>query len=288
MADIDKFSYIGNSSAGVGHANPAPDTKYWHSPEPRGINILNKLKDKSMYEVKDAQYDEIRRWILVMLGYPTVKVELTKEQLDEAIKAAINIVARYLGKTIYAYTLGHGLNSEYDWPDDALAIEQIYYKPAFLGAMGNVNQYLFSDFYLLATDLAVDIYESPVTFWSYLASREMLEKTYGVWGSWEIVDGRRFRVYPTPVRDHIIGVKYKSKNLDLDQDDDAYNLLRRMALAWAKEILGRIRSKFSQLPGSGNNAMVFDGTTLLAEAKTEKADIMVELAGRNPLTLEKF
>lgn len=287
MSDIDKIGFLGASMAGH-NVNPEPNTQYWHSPVPRDINILQKLKNKSIYDINTTEMNDIKRWILVHLGAPTVKVELTDEMLDMAIKDAINVYARYAGKTIYAYTICAGRQSEFDWPCDALAIDNVYYRPAYLGSLGNVNQMLFSDFYLLATDLAVDIYESPVTFWAYMSSREMLEKTYGVWGSWEIVDGRRFRIYPTPIRDHIIGVKYKSKNIDLNQDDDLHNLLRRFALTYAKEMLGRIRSKFAQLPGSGNTAMTLDGNALLAEADRERKEVMAELAGRNPLSLEKF
>lgn len=274
MSDIEKLANHYGPTAARGE----PNTSYWHSPSPVDTNIMQQMK-KAPSPDMTTKYDEIKRWVLNMLGYPTVKIEINDEQLTQCIQSAINMVGRYAGKDLYAYTITTGLQAEYDWPTDAIAIYEVHYKPAFLGSMGNVNQMLFSDFYLLATDLAVDIYESPVTFWSYLASRDMLEKIYGVWGSWEITDSRRFRIHPTPIRDHIIGVKYKSNNVDLDMASDAFNYIRRLALAYAKTIVGRVRSKYGSIPGAGGQ-MTFDGATLLSEAKEEEKEIMADLNAR--------
>ena len=263
-----------------------PTTSYWAQPANRPNNILDPLGREAKPEISKEDTEKLKRSILIMLGHPVVKVELTDEQLNECIERAFNEMVRFAGKDLYAYTIGTGGRTEYDWPDDAVAIHKVYYRPASFSSLGNINQALFSDFYLLASDLAVDIYESPVTFWAYTASREMLEKTYGVWGSWENIDDRRFRVYPAPLKEQLIAVQYKSKHMGMNQD--MYNLFRDFSLMFAKEILGRIRGKFINLPGSNNNTIQLDAVTLLSEAREDKEKLMLKLMNQFPLHLEIF
>jgi hypothetical protein len=259
-------------------ANPKYSTK---------SNILQKLREQGRPDwLSQERYEDIKHFIMNMLGSPTVKVELVDDQLQTAIDMAKSVFIKYLGREKYAYTMGKARQAEYEWPDDADSIMTVYYRPASLSALGNINQALFSDFYLLATDLAVDIYESPVTYWCYMASREMLEKTYGVWGSWEMIDFRRFRIYPLPYKDQVIGIQYMSKDLDLSED--RYNLLRKLALAYSKQMLGRVRSKYANIPGSNNNMLTLDGTTLLAEGTQEEKDITTYIISLVPLRMEIF
>jgi hypothetical protein len=264
-----------------------PDTNWTFNPKPSvKSNILQKLRGQQPEWLSNEKYDDVKRYIMNMLGSPAVKVELTDEQLRTAIEQAKDIFIRYLGRERYSYTIAKAYQGEYDWPDDCVAIYQVYFRPATLSALGNINQALFSDFYLLATDLAVDIYESPVTYWCYMASREMLEKTYGVWGSWENIDYRRFRIYPTPFKDQVIGILYKSSELDISED--RYFLLRKLALAYCKIMLGRIRSKYANIPGSNNSMLTLDGATLLAEGNQDEKDIINYILSLVPLRIEVF
>jgi hypothetical protein len=266
-------------------AIPATEWKANPISQPQS-NILSQQGSAIPQPFFMQQQEEIKRFILNMLGAPTIKVELQDEQLNTAVQLAKDVFIRYLGRDMYAYTIATAYQTEYDWPTDALSIYQVYYRPATLSALGNIAQNLFSDFYLLATDLAVDIYESPTTYWCYLASREMLEKTYGVWGSWENVDYRRFRLYPSPFKDQPIGIFYKSNKFDLTEDK--MNLFKRLALAYAKIMLGRIRSKYANIPGSNNNLLTLDGTQLLTEGSTEEKDLMAQMQLLAPLRFEIF
>ena len=284
MSDLQKIQQMQNGLTSKPFTpvawtnNPAIETK---------SNILQRYNEQASRDTLGPQErDAIKRFIMTMLGAPSIKVELTDEQLTNCIDLAKDVFMRYLGRERYAYTIGRSYQSEYQWPDDAISIIAIYYRPATLSALGNIAQNLFSDFYLLATDLAVDIYESPVTYWCYMASRQMLEKTYGVWGSWEMIDYRRFRVYPTPFKDQVIGMHYKVNDFDLTED--RYNLFKKLALAYAKIILGRIRSKYASIPGSNNNVLTLDGVTLLTEGSTEEEKIIKEIISMVPLRIEKF
>lgn len=283
MTDLQKLSRMRQLVS-----EPIPDTDWVFNPKVSNkSNILQRLREEIRPDwLSKEKYEELKRFIITMLGAPAVKVELTDEQLQQSINLALEVYIRYLGRERYAYTVAKSHQSEYEWPSDCKEIFHVFFRPATLSALGNINQAMFSDFYLLATDLAVDIYESPVTFWCYLASREMLEKTYGVWGSWENIDFRRFRIYPIPFKDQIIGIWYKSN--DLDFAEEKFNLLRKLALAYAKQILGRIRSKYANIPGSNNNMLTLDGTALLAEGAQEEKDITTYIMQLVPLRFEIF
>jgi len=280
VADLARMNLL---SSGL-QSNKVPETSWVDNPKHvTTSNILTRNKTPSLAH---AQMDEVKRYIITMLGAPVVKVELQDEQLENVISMARDTFVRYLGRERYSYTVAKSSQTEYNWPDDALVIFQVFFRPATLSALGNISQNLFSDFYLLATDLAVDIYESPTTYWCYLASREMLEKTYGVWGSWENVDYRRFRVYPSPMKDQIIGIYYKANDFDLSEDK--YNLFKKLCLAYAKTILGRIRSKYASIPGSNNSLLTLDGSTLLTEGAVEEKEIIKDIILQTPLRFEVF
>jgi len=234
------------------------------------------------------QYDETKNYVLYNLGYPAVKVELTDEQLQQSIEQALNVLSNYVGMKRYAYTRTTPKIAEYDVPSDCKTVMKVFYNLGFLSVLGNTSTALFSDFYLLASDLAIDIYESPLTFWSYLASREMLVKVYGTWTSFEVIEGgKRLRIYPTPQRDDILTIFYRSREINLD--DDNFNFFGDLSLAYAKRILGRIRSKYqSGLPSSGGGSLTLDGDKLLEESKAEIERIKNELMLRDPFMVEIF
>jgi len=235
-----------------------------------------------------TQYDETKNYILYNLGWPAVKVELKDEQLQQSIEQALNVISNYIGMKRYAYTRTTPHQSEYNVPSDCKTVMKVYYNLGFLSALGNTSTALFSDFYLLASDLAVDIYESPLTFWCYLASREMLVKTYGTWTSFEVIEGgKRLRIYPVPLRDDTLVVFYRSKEINWDEDN--FNFLGDLSLAYSKRMLGRIRSKYqSGLPSSGGGSLTLDGDKLLDESKEEIERIKEELKSRDPFMIEIF
>ena len=234
------------------------------------------------------QYNDTKNYVLLNLGYPSVKIELTDAQLKQCIEQALNVITNYLGMKRYAYTKTAAHTAEYNVPPDCKTVMKVYYNLGFLSVLGNTSTALFSDFYLLASDLAIDIYESPTTFWAYLASREMLTKVYGTWTTFEVIEGgKRMRIYPTPLREDTLTVFYRSNEINLDEDN--FNFFNDLSLAYSKRILGRIRSKYqSGLPSSGGGSLTLDGDRLLDESKKEIEDIKEELRSRDPFMIEVF
>ena len=241
-----------------------------------------------MYIDKE-RYEDTKRYVLSMLGYPQVKVEISDDQLKEAINSSLGIVANYMGKKRYAYTLTQMRVAEYDVPSDCHTVMRIYYNLPYMSAIGNVNTAMFSPFYMMSSNLATDIYESPVTFWAYMASREMITKIYGIWTDFEVIEGgERLRIYPTPLaHEDILCIFYRSTEINLDRDN--FNFFKELTLAYSMRILGRIRSKYqSGLPSSGGNTMTLDGDKLLADAQSEIERIKEELRQRDPMEWSVF
>jgi hypothetical protein len=62
-------------------------------------------------------------------------------------------------------------------------------------------------------------------------------------------------------------VNYLQKMKDWEEVTQS---MQEGALSYAKEIVGRIRSKIKNPPGPGNGGMQLDGDQLLEEAKAER------------------
>ena len=111
---------------------------------------------------------------------------------------------------------------------------------------------------------------------------EMTARVFGAERDWEYVRSeRKIRIYPMAVpasSGGYVHYSYVSKDIDYDAmtpSEQLYYL--RWAEAEAKKVLGRIRSKYGNLPGPGDNVEIADGQTLLEEAKEEMMTIMEEV-----------
>ena len=108
----------------------------------------------------------------------------------------------------------------------------------------------------------------------------MGKRVLGVDRGWEFNRmTRTLYLLPKPSQSELIYYDYKGvigqEHIpDLPIRD--YDLLRRYALAEAKEILGRIRSKYASIPAAGGEINL-DGSTLLDEAKAEKERLEEEI-----------
>jgi len=93
-------------------------------------------------------------------------------------------------------------------------------------------------------------------------------------GGWEFVGGlKNIKIYPTPYRVHGVIVHYLQKNKDWGEITQA---MQEGALTYAKEILGRVRSKYGNPPGP-NGGVQLDGQALLQEAREDRKQWMEDL-----------
>lgn len=240
-------------------------------------------------------YPMTRAWVWSMLGYPIVRVELSEEMVTNCINMAIDRFMYYqTPEPDWAYgTLG---TNTYEILLDDLKLPN--------GTPISINKHQvievayqpYNDLFAQLTGSGMDFFLTYYMqgsggsflsdFYMALGYKDDMERTLGINPSYELVSHLQpngsvkdaIRLYPRPQNAVKVGVKF---NRMLTQDEvDAQMWIRKYALAWAKEMLGRIRSKYSSLP-SPTGETTLDGSTLITEAQTEKDSLENELLLRS-------
>lgn len=232
--------------------------------------------------------EEIRDYILNMLGAPNIQLELDEQNIDFCINQALRIVEDYAPREFYSYYtfLTQPGKSIYELPDDIGYVRSVEYK--------NMGTFAFQ-----ATDLGGTI---PIEYFypggNYASIQGgMIDPIQPIWGrmgewtlykqyetmysrvssnlgGWEFIGGyKHIKLYPVPYNMNKVAVCYIQKCKDWENVTQA---MQEGALSYAKEILGRIRSRIKNLPGPGGGIQL-DGDQLIQEAKEERKQWMEDL-----------
>lgn len=228
--------------------------------------------------VPDLNYPKTREFVLGALGYPVVKVELTDEQIEQCIEKAIFKFMQYrTPEPMYRYiNVGAGqplVELPLDLPKEEV-IEVIYSPNADIFAqLSGAGESFYLTYYLQNTGgtFLSDFYVA-------MAYKETMETTLGIRPTYEFVSGQKpdgsyadfIRLAPRPDGNISLGILYSRPMTEEEIDNKDW--IHKYTLAWAKEYLGRIRSKFGSVPGP-TGEMQLDGQTLLAEAQQERQSL---------------
>lgn len=233
--------------------------------------------------------EQIKDYVLYMLGAPTIKLELDEQQLDAAVDLALQVFEDYAPAEYFQYYTFYAIpgQSVYELPPDVGFVRNIYYK--------ETGQYAFS-----ASDLGGVIPleymgagaygsiagginpQQPV--WGkmgewvlYKQYEDMYSRISGQQGGWEWIGGfNHVKLYPTPYRSHPVIVRYLQRRTDFRQVTQA---MQEGALAFAKIMLGRIRTRIANPPGP-NGGVQLDGKEILQEGIQEKKEWEERLLNR--------
>lgn len=214
---------------------------------------------------------DVKRYVLLELGYPNVEVELCDEQLDMAIKDTISDFLRFNAFKLLRYwkvPLQNGI-AEYDLPTDLRVVRDVVtYKLSQFDAIFGADL-IINPIYLRNTR---DAYQDILTFWLSEAAFETQKRVYGLKTSWDILEGNtRIRVYPTPSADRLMIIKgsYQPEPGTIDERTVGTKdeLFRRMVLARAMMILGRIRGKRTSGINTSQGVVTLDGDLLRQEGQ---------------------
>lgn len=225
--------------------------------------------------------EQIKDYCMLMLGAPVVKLELDMQNLDLAVDQAMKIFEDYAGREHFQYYVFNSVpgQSVYTMPPEVGIIRNVFYR--------EVGNYAFQ-----ASDLGGSIpieyfypggsYNSiqgglidPIQpIWGrmgewvlYKQYEQMYSRTSGALGGWEFLGGlNSIKLYPVPYRVQKVMVHYLQKNKDWGEVTQA---IQEGALTYAKEQLGRIRSKYQSVPGAGGS-VAMDGQQLLQEAREDR------------------
>lgn len=238
---------------------------------------------------------ELAEKIKRRLGYPMIKVELSAEQIDDAIDDARYkfmkwAVGNATQETYCLLMLSAG-QYEYDMPLGCK--EVVGYTSHHTGGINTlftVDNYLYnmgmydmitlrgggsSGYDLVSYHIARDFLDTvkrySVDEWNYKyhPHTNILEinptPASGNSLSWTDANGQSYGPYDSP---GFILIRYYEAEGDAE-DIYGVNWVRNYATALCKVMLGRIRSKFENFTSIGNTGLALDGGDLISEGKEE-------------------
>lgn len=245
--------------------------------------------------------EQVKDYVLLMLGAPVIGLELDEQQLDLCIDQTMKIIENYAGKEYYDYYTFNTMpgQSVYEMPPDVGYVRNVFWKkhPTFAfqssdlqgaipieyfypgGAYGSIQGGLI--------DPIQPIWGRMGEWVLYKQYEMMYSRVSSNIGGWEWVsDMSHIKLYPIPSKPQAVIVHYIQKNKDWPEVTQA---MQEGALAHAKIILGRIRSKYTNPPGP-NGGIQLDGQQLLQEGledyKTWKEELIYKFGDILPITLD--
>jgi len=233
--------------------------------------------------------DEIQLWILRRLGAPIVEVELAECHLADAISDAKRWIAAKLGVIRRGELTTVPSQAVYQLPPDVDTVTQVAFSGnaldlSFTGLSGGgfflPEQMSQIPYQALASPRSGGLYSSIT---QVMQNIEMDRRVLSIdkdWDWWPLQ--RELFLTPTPTTAEKVIYFYKSRAFNItDLSERVHLLLRRYALARAKETLGETRSKYDGFPTAQGSAAL-NGAALKQEAADEMAkleeDMMKESA----------
>jgi hypothetical protein len=233
--------------------------------------------------------EQIKEYVLTMLGAPVLTLELDDQQLENSIDFALQVFEDYAPAEYFQYYTFYTTpgQSVYNLPPDIGFIRHISYKEtanyAFSSSdLGGVIplEYMGAGAY---GSVAGGINpQQPVwgkmSDWvMYKQYEDMYSRISGQQGGWEWLAGyNTIKLYPVPYRSYPVAVRYLQRRPDFSLVTQA---MQEGALAFAKIILGRIRSRIQNPPGP-NGGVQLDGQQILQEGIDEKKQWQEDLLYR--------
>lgn len=221
-----------------------------------------KFREKVRNEIKDA--------VLLLLGAPTIKIELDDQHLDMTIDYVLKVIEEYAGPEHFDYynfytTPG---KSVYKLPDDVGIVRNVYYKEqgnfgfaaSDLGGVIPVEYFYPGGSYMGMSGGLMNptqpVFGRMGEWTLYNQTMHMFNRLSSNIGGWEWVsDLGHIKLYPVPCKPCRVIVHYLQKCKDWKETTQA---MIDGVYAMCLIALGNIRGKYPQLPGPGGG-MSMDG-----------------------------
>lgn len=245
--------------------------------------------------------EQIKDYVLLMLGAPVVKIELNEQQLDLAVDQSLKIFEDYAPREYFDYYTFNTTpgKSVYELPPDVGLVRNIFYKemPQFAFSANDLGGAIPVEYFYPGgaySSIQGGLIDPIQPIWGrmgewvlYKQYEMMYSRVSSALGGWEWVGGfRHIKLYPIPCKVQAVIVHYLQKQKDFDCVTQA---MQEGALAHAKIMLGRIRSKIKNPPGP-NGGIQLDGDQLLQEGIEDKKTWQEELINRYgdlpPITMD--
>lgn len=222
--------------------------------------------------------EQLKDYVLLMLGAPVVTIELDSQNLDLAVDQALKIFEDYAPREYFDYYVFQTTpgKSVYELPPDVGLVRNVFYKEhgnfAFqasdLDGAIPIEYFYPGGAYASIQGGLIDPIQpiwGRMGEWVLYKQYEMMySRISSNIGGWEWVSGfRHIKLYPTPFNSQRVMVHYIQKMKDWPEVVEA---MQEGTLAYALIMLGRIRGKYAQIPGPGGGGDL-DGREMLNEGK---------------------
>ncbi len=238
---------------------------------------------------------ELKYWILRKLGYPTIKVELTSEQLDDAIDDAKKMWIKYaVGNATqedwFIFSLIDG-QSTYQLPATTTEVVKLLDSSS---SLGSANELFTLENYFMNVGM-LDFIDNPphglVGYYASLSSLKDLRKFTSSKFNWRYYRGNStLKLTPTPdSKDHnryAMACIYKIDDYGTEVSDDSDELqeaiydelwIKEYSLTLSKITLGAIYSKHANFQSIGNTGISLNGSELISEGQRDKERLEQEV-----------
>jgi|TARA_Y100000034_G_scaffold133314_1_gene198449 hypothetical protein len=223
-------------------------------------------------------YGASRDFVMARLGHPVVRVELTDFQIMTAIDEAISKLdyhAPWWCTQMATFQASAGVNG-YEIPQViANNLQYVVYKKTLLSVALAQNSLEFDFFikYFQENFLFKDF--SVTDFLITTMHLEQIRKILGREGSFQVMDGNRLFVFPSPTENEEVIVEYRALNTQT-MHHYFINWVQRFSLAVSKVILGEIRGKYDVLPSPQGGSRL-NGEALVQEGIAAQEKLVEEL-----------
>lgn len=230
-------------------------------------------------------FDFVRR----SLGYPRTPVELTDEQLLDALNLAVFQYNRYRN---YRTKLDIVNTIELEFHEDGsyylpVGIEEddimeILFKPRYSWSWYSGDNSLMANMYMQNLFSGYNLAQSAADYYINISTQNDLKNIFGSQSGWSIANGRLYLYPKFPGMEAMrIGIKYRET---ISIDEICTNMqIRQLVLAYAKITLGNIRSTFgNQVPG-GDAMLQLNGNDLIQQGQAERDALIQEFIKQQPI-----
>ena len=241
---------------------------------------LNRLTLQGATEFTEFE-TYIKDYVLGMLGFPIVRVELTEFQIKQCVQEAVSKLNYHapLWSLQYASFDASAGQNIYEIPLYMLHnLENVIYRKTLLTIAAQAGTLEFDFFIKYFQDNFLFGDMQVGEFYLLQQTLEMYRKILSQDGGFNILGGKYLQIYPSPaITPERVILEYRA--FDSNTIQPAYlNWAQRYALAVAKGVLGQIRGKFNSVPSPAGGAAL-NGQQLLSESQQEKQALIDELLG---------
>ncbi len=221
--------------------------------------------------------DEIKQWILVMFGAPAITPELQQIHLDTSVYNAVMWLGANRGQRKIGSFVTIANQNSYNLPEEVNRVLDVAFTSSVLDYSSVLETFVLPD-----QQLPYSAIQNPAlggansSLVQLMQHSEMTRRILGSEQDW-LQEEKVLTLFPMPRTAGTIIYTYSTSKITVEQlSARDHELLKRYALAEAKIILGRIRSRWNTA-ATAQGERGLDGQALLEEGRQEKEALNQEI-----------